>query len=350
MSIEIWQFPKAAERAQLVKALKELGYREGKNVFSPGPPRTVSLFWAEPQDFKSTSGVDASVFPLDEKWKEAWETPNDWAVRTRTSIWASSFDQEHQNKTVRRIRKDFGGSFYNDHFGHNRYNVIERCPSTPASRGIYALVTRLQGELDSLENGLPLESIKSLVTPKGLITEQNDKTGVMRVVKQIDPSRVIYNGLVPFLVAAIECLFRESFEVLLTYDTSAQRMFEEQNRKVPFTEVAALARGETCLERITSEWYSFQSLDSVHKAFKEVFGIDVWKVLRSRKKIRNRLPMLSDALQNLIGARHGVVHHFSLDRQLDREGFLGLLELVRALVEVMAKEIENKLGVLLGPG
>src|SRR5258708_3799814 len=108
MSIEIWQFPESATKADLVALLKAIGFATCENVFWPGPPGTVSLFLAEPTDFKSTSGVDASVFPLDDDGKKAWNTSNDWALRTRTSSWATSFDQNFQNKTVRRVRKAFG--------------------------------------------------------------------------------------------------------------------------------------------------------------------------------------------------------------------------------------------------
>ena len=57
-----------------------------------------------------------------------------------------------------------------------------------------------------------------------------------------------------------------------------------------------------------------------------------------------------DALSNLIGARHGVVHHFTIDRSLDHEGYLRLLHLVRAIIDVMSDEVERVLGVPLGPG
>src|SRR5437660_9996988 len=124
MSIEIWQFPQTANKEQLVQLLESLNYEKGENLFWPGPPGTVNLFWFDSEDFRSVTGVDASVFPLDSKGKEAWNTANNWALRTRTSISASSFDQEFQNQTVRGIRQIFGGRFYNDHIGHNRYNVI----------------------------------------------------------------------------------------------------------------------------------------------------------------------------------------------------------------------------------
>lgn len=82
MSIEIWQFPKAASRDQLIGSLKNLDFEVGENLFWPGPEGTVNLFWSQPQDYLSISGVDASVFPLDNAGKAAWNTTNDWALRT----------------------------------------------------------------------------------------------------------------------------------------------------------------------------------------------------------------------------------------------------------------------------
>lgn len=350
MSIEIWQFPSKTTKDQLVKALTQLGFELGENLFWPGPPGTVSLFWAEPKDFVSTSGVDASVFPLDHQGRQAWNTSTEWALRTRTSIWASSFDKEFQNRVVRNIRKSFGGRFYNDHHGHNRYIVLEKVRSTPASRGIFSVLSRVSGELDALEHALPEEMIRALATPQGTVTDETDTIGVLRFSKELDPSRVVYNALVPFLVAAIEHFFREGFEILLKYEPGARAVLQGQNRKLSFAEAVAIERGELTTERVASGWYSFQNVDSIQKAFKEVFAIDVWKAIRRRKNVRGKLPLLGTALENLIGARHGVVHHFSLDRNLDREGFIALLHLVRALLGIMSKEIERKLGMTLGPG
>ena len=347
MSIEIWQFPEAASQKELVSQLKSMGFEIGENLFWPGPKGTVSLFWSEPEDYKSISGVDASVFRLDDNGKSTWNTSNDWAVRTRTSVWASSFDQDHQNKTVRSIRKIFGGSFYNDHYGRNRYIVVKQVESTPASRGIYGVLERLKGELNSLEYALPEEQIKSVATSSGEITKEN---GLLALTKQLDPSRIVYNALVPFLVAALEHFFRETFEILLKYDDSVQKSLKEQNRKLSFSEAVSITRGELTLERVVSGWFSFQNVDSIQKAYKTIHSIDVWKALQKRKKVRDGLPILMSALRNLIGARHGIVHHFSLDRELDKNGFLDLLHLVIAILEVIGDEVERKLGVPLGPG
>ena len=269
MSIEIWQFPSTATKVQLVEALRALGFESRESLFWPGPPGTVNLFWSQPEDFVSTSGVNASVFPLDDQGRMAWNTTTEWALRTRTSTWASSFDKAFQNSVVRSIRKSFGGRFYNDHDGHNRYIVFAKVKSTPASRGIFAAFSRVSEELEALEHALPEEMIRALITPRGEITDDTDVTGVLRFSKQLDPSRVVYNALIPFLVAAIEHFFRESFEILLKYDPSARWIFQEQNRRLSFAEAIAIERGELTIERVASGWYSFQNLDSIQKAFKE---------------------------------------------------------------------------------
>jgi len=63
-----------------------------------------------------------------------------------------------------------------------------------------------------------------------------------------------------------------------------------------------------------------------------------------------KLPLLSDALQDLIGSRHGVVHHFSVNRELDRDGFLQLLHLFKAIIDAFEYEMTRRLGFALGPG
>jgi len=150
---------------------------------------------------------------MDDAARSAWRTETEWALRTRTSAWASTFDQAHQNLTVRTIRAHFRGTFYNDHFGHNRYIKVVPQPSTPASRGVYAVLTRLRGELDKLGHALPEEQIKILATPSGEISDGVGDQRLLALTRRFDPSRVVYNALVPFLVAVVEHFFRASFEI-----------------------------------------------------------------------------------------------------------------------------------------
>jgi hypothetical protein len=228
--------------------------------------------------------------------------------------------------------------------------VITRRKSTPASRGVYGVLTRLLAELDSLEYALPQATGYQLYTPKGIITDGNDDTRILEFTKKLDPTRVVLNALVPFLVASIEHFFRESFEILLRYDPQGRRKLEGIGRKVSFAELIAVSCGEQSIEEIVSGWYSFQNIDSMRKAFDEVLGIDISKALRQRKKVRGRIPMLHTFLVELIQRRHGVIHRFSLDRDLNRDTFLDLLQTTRTVLRSSANEIERKLGITLGPG
>ncbi len=350
MSIEVWQYPDSATGENLCQVLTGFGFQKFDNYFQPGPPGTTGFFWAAPDDFKSTSGVDASVVPLNAEWKEALSTQCDWVLRIRTSIWASSFDVEMQNAVVRRVRQEYGGHFHNDHCGRNRYTPITREPSTPASRGVYALRRQIDDELGSLEYCLPREVMEgvSFQSEGGTVVPTSPE--LLKIVKANDPARVLYNALVPFLVASIEHFFRGSFEILLKYSPDAQRRLAEQTKKVTYSEVMAISRGDVTPERIASNGYSFQNLDNTQKAYKEILKIDVRKALRRRKKVREKLPLLHEAVESLIQARHGVVHHFAINRGLDRDQFLDLLHLVRALVDLVSAEISQSLGTPLGPG
>ena len=114
--------------------------------------------------------------------------------------------------------------------------------------------------------------------------------------------------------------------------------------------MVSVSRGELTVEEIASGYYSFQNIDSIRKAFDEVLGIDIWRILRRRKKVRGRLPVLHRFLAGLIERRHGLIHRFSIDRDLSRDQFIDLVESTRVLLQSAATEIERKLGIPLGPG
>lgn len=350
MSIEIFYFPASATKNNLLDHLISLNYVKGRNLFQPGPEGTVHFFWAEEKDYKSTSGVDGSVFPVDAEGREVWNISSNWGIRTRTSIWASSFDKKFQNETIRQARKSFGGKFYNDHYGINRYTIIQQTSSTPASRGLFAVLERVTGELEKLKYAIPEELIKKVQASDKVNTNEENMVDTLKFFKRADPSRVIYNGLVPFLIATLEHFLRESFEILLKYDRDALSKISDSNRKISILEATDLTEGRITLEQIISGWYSFQNLQSIQKAFGDTFGIDVMQALRRRKRVRDKLPLLSSALGNLVSARHGVVHHYSLDYELSQEKFLNLIELVETIIYIIAGKFEEKLDVTLSAG
>ena len=294
---------------------------------------TVSFFWHEPEDFKSTSGVDASVFPLDDKGKKASDRHHSFGqfipehqsgpphlIRNFRITRCDVFERPLEVHSITITSATTGTTFYSQ----NRVHLL--------SSGVYGVSTRLLGELDSLAAALPQAMIKSINTPHGEITEELEQDKIFQFAQQFDPSRVIYNGLVPFLVAVIEHYFRECFEILLKYDPSALARLDEQNRRISIAEARAIARGESGFEQIVSAWYSFQNVTGIERAYKEILGIDVGKTLGHQERIREKLVVMSKSLDDLIKKRHGVVHHFFLDRDLDQDEFLDLLHFVKTLL------------------
>jgi hypothetical protein len=351
MSIETWYFPDNAKQKDLLDFLTSLGFKQTEDsIIWPGPPGTIHLFWYEPEDFKFVSGVDASLFPLDDNAREVWQTSSEWGIRTRTSIWASSFDKEFQNFVMRDARRQFGGKFKNDYYGTNRYTVIEKRLSTPAGRGIYATLSRITSDLDQLKKVIPAENIQVVATPSEPYTRMNDPKGVWKFTSQFDPSRVLYNALIPFVVASLEHFFSQTFQIMLKYDQQARKKLQESSRKLSVADAMQVESGERSLESFVSDWYSFQNIDSINSAFHDFFGIDFWRILRKRRKVRDKLPLLSEALQNLIEFRHGIIHRFNIDRTVDRSKVIELIDLAEVIVNLFAEEIEKKTGIEIAPG
>ena len=89
--------------------------------------------------------------------------------------------------------------------------------------------------------------VRALITSFGVFKDDTDRTGVLRFSKQLDPSRVVYNAMVPFLVAAIEHFLRENFEILLKYDAAARKILEEHESVALACRVrAAIRRWRNC--------------------------------------------------------------------------------------------------------
>jgi hypothetical protein len=103
----------------------------------------------------------------------------------------------------------------------------------------------------------------------------------LEVLAETDPTRVVYNALVPFAVASLENFFSRCFKILLRYNLKAQEKIAQQSKKVDFEDVIAIKNGTLTIEDIIADWYSFQNIASIHRAFSDWFGIDFWALLRS---------------------------------------------------------------------
>lgn len=243
-------------------------------------------------------------------------------------------DIAKQNETIRAARRSFGGHFYNDWHGKGRYTPVREDGRDAPARGIYLDYEFVMRNIKAVRFALPepSEQLESLVGTK------------LEALSTVDPTRVLYNALVPFTVAALEHFFSQCFKILLRYDISARIRLEKQTRKVDLSDVLAIEGRTKTIEDVIADWYSFQNIASIHNAFHEWFGIDVWKLLRKRKKIGKHIALLERQLDQLIKFRHSLIHGLSIDVELRKHQIQELLDLSAAVIDIFVDHLEKKYG------
>lgn len=331
MSIEITFYPRSASREELTGLLYELGYSTSDHILD-WPEGSRHFSWYRSDDFVSFDGVEATVYPCSET---ASVPVGEWLLHTRTRVAASIGDREHQNATIRTARQRFGGWFDNDASGKNRYIRIEPDGRDAVARGIFLSYSHVSEQLSALRYALPNPNAQL----EGLIGTK------LAPLAAVDPTRVLYNALFPFAVAAIEHFFSQCFKIMLRYDADAQAKLAKQNKKVEMEDVYAIRDGTRTIEDVVAEWYSFQSVASIHSACIDWLGIDFRGLLRRRKKVGRKLPVLENRLQQMIEFRHGIVHRFSLDFGLRKPDIEETLETVQVLLDLFVEEVERRRAV-----
>ena len=337
MSIEITFHPKRSPRDELKKLLIEHGFKPTKHLWE-WPTGSLHFYWLCEEDYRSYAGVEATIFkPYNDDLLSKLGYCA-WALHTRTGSWASPSDREHQNKIIRQARAEFGGNFYNDSYGKNRYIKVEADPRDAASRGLYLVYEELIKNIQSVQYALP-EPTKDLEKLVGTKLEP---------LSTVDPVRVLYNALVPFAVAALEHFFSSCFKILLQYNPSAQqRLKEDSNTKVYMSDALSIQAGEMTVEDTVVRRYSFQNINGIHSAFNEWHGIDIWRILRKKRKVGRRLQFLEVLLNDLIDIRHGVVHKFSLNKELRKQDIEEILDLVLVIINSFVDFLEETQGKII---
>lgn len=150
MSIEISFTPKVASQNALKKFIQAEGFVRAKWFLNALPEDGVGYSWYSPEKYHSLDGVEAIIYP-DKKS----EQPKKWKLYLRTRASASAVDIQKQNDVVRKARKIFGGSFYNDHGGTNTYTKIH--PSSIISMeqaGISLAYERVKRQIYQLKGAI----------------------------------------------------------------------------------------------------------------------------------------------------------------------------------------------------
>ena len=271
MSIEVWFHPETSDKRALKALLKELGFEPAKHMWD-WPKGSLHFGWFSDVEYQSYDGVEATIFPPS-KALEAGSPPCAWALHTRTRSSASPADRERQNLVVLTARARFGGSFYNDSSGKNRYTKVNDDGRDAPSRGIYLAYESVQESLKSARYAVP-EPTPAFEEFVGTRLEP---------IATLDPQHILYNALVPLAVSAVEQFLSRSFKAMVEFDPKTRERLLRQTRKVEMDEVVSIADGDMSIEDVVVGWYSFQNLDSIQRAFGEWLGLDFRATLRRRR-------------------------------------------------------------------
>lgn len=335
MGRDVTLYPKKATKNQLKDYLEGLGF-EKCGHFWDWPNGTLNYSWFDYSDFKSIDGVSADIYPASDD--ELNISGNIWALHVRNVYSASWYDVKMLNDVLRGARKLFGGTIQGD-YGTNRYAPLWEDNSTPISRGISAIYQYIERDLSAVKYALPNPSINH---PHQAGEKIDD---FIEYTKSLDPSRVIYNGLVPFAVSMFEYFFSQIFQVLIAYDDFALDKRKSHKMKVEFSTLLEVGNKDRTIENIIAGSYTFQNLNQLNKAYKEWLDIDVRKILYKKRKIGNSITFLENKIAEIIQYRHGIVHHFEIDRSLTKDGYIHILEAIEKTMLEFIGFIENKYGV-----
>ncbi|WP_217574770.1 hypothetical protein [Mesorhizobium sp. GbtcB19] len=328
MSVEATLHPRQATKKELTSFLKSLGYLPTKHLWD-WPKGTVHFHWFNSTDYLSYDGVEATVYPCSEDPLDLG--PCDWALHTRTRASGSRADKVFQNETIRRARALFGGNFYNDWGGRNRYSHERSEPRDAASRGLFQAYEVVTQHLKATMFALPEENqtMAKLSEDASLAT-----------LARADPARVLYNALVPFAIASLEGFLSRVFFILIRYSDRAQALLRTQEKKIDFQDGLAIAEGRKTLEDVVTGWYSFQNVSSIQKAFSEWLGIDFRKILREVKNRKGKAKNLDETFAAMIAFRHRVIHNLELDLDLRRSDLQNTMADASRIIDALVTYLE----------
>jgi len=139
-----------------------------------------------------------------------------------------------------------------------------------------------------------------------------------------------------------EYFFSRTFRVLIAYDPYALEKRTSHNARIDFSTLVQINNGDIAIEDIIAEAYTFQNLHQLNKAYRDWLEIDVRKILFKKKRIGRKVLFLENRLHEIIQYRHGVVHHFELDRSLTKEKYIAILDAVQASILEFVNALEMK--------
>lgn len=220
-------------------------------------------------------------------------------VYTRTNSWCSRWDLDQQIRTVRLLKRHFGGKFVTD-AGTNRYWRNDQLDMRPAEAGCFLAFERFQQSID--------RAVHYLADREFLPTWSDPSRNKLADV--LNPRLFSNNLLLPYLVAAMEDYFKSTFIAIARYSADKESLFK--NARIAPERLARVSVGNAALEDVVAEGMSFQKLDGVCRQFRALDKrIDFAGTLQ--RPFRRRQSSLYRAVELLVTRRHDLIHRNIID-------------------------------------
>jgi hypothetical protein len=228
--------PKSATLRAIVDALKQLGYCPCRRSPFFSPEDCLPYSWFDSDDYRSFTGVYLHVEP----------SASGVAVYTRTNEGRSYYDREHQNATIRTLRRLFGGSFVTD-FGRSRYFPHDVGPEEPDQAGCHLAFQRFGRSVVRADWYLQTRTFPGA-----------EQRNLYKLVPDQDPRLLSCHLLLPYLVAVLEEYLRGTFVALLRYSSAKEKLLK--GARLSAKQLREISEGTTSVEDAFAQTLSFQNV------------------------------------------------------------------------------------------
>lgn len=314
MSYESENILQDKNEKQIIEFVELLGYKYSGiwNVDNDGKVR--DFYWFEVNDFKSITGVELSIYHKNKKL----------VVTTRTNESRSYHDLVHQNKTIRLLKKHFGGVFTTD-YGKSRYLKPEGKPLEPAASGC---------QLAFSSFGTNLIRARQYFDNRKFTREQ--ETSDIDWLNRFNPRLISNNLLLPFLVSIFEDYWKSTYTVLLKYSENKESILK--GNKIYADRLVQISQGEITVEQGFADSISFARISVVCNHFKLLDKrLDFASVLK--KPYRKRKKSLFDTLEAMTHIRNTIIHEASNPIILDDNYIKDSMNILHDSIERCYREL-----------
>lgn len=266
--------------------------------------------WFDQTDYRSSSGV---LLYIDT------DKQNVISVETRTTAGRSYYDLEHQNKTIKLLKKHFGGTFYTD-YGKGRYLNLVGKPPEPASLGCHLAFSSF---------GSNLIRVRRYFDGRTFGNENEKLTGISWI-DQYNPELLSNSFVLVFLISIAEDYWKSTFIALLKFSQNKESILK--SAKISTERLVLISNGQLSVEQGFAESISFARISVVCNNFKSLDKrLDFAGILK--KPYRRRKKNLFDSLEEMTELRNTIIHKASSPILLSREYIVDAVNILHDSIE-----------------